>query len=232
MNVFEIIKERLRKEVDIPSNYAAYSLVVSDKSINSVLDEVENEYGNDWISVGERLPDESGEYLTWVQYDGKEFTSIDEIDCDGIIKVWNCSSDYKILAWQPLPGKYIPKTVSSKPLIKDMTQFEQLEKIESVLNEKQSSEVKMGEEELIVAKVFLDDLEQRNGTCNEIETLRKTVKVYEELQNMTDVLESNVHSDYVKNVIGTFTDYEKYKYHIYEQTLRHLKEILGREENE
>lgn len=58
---------------------------------------------NGWIPCSERLPEESGKYITWVEYDGDRFRAIDEIDCDGIIKEWNCSTDYKIIAWQPLP---------------------------------------------------------------------------------------------------------------------------------
>ena len=67
------------------------------------------QYNNGWIPVSERLPEESGEYLTWVEYDGDRFIAIDEIDCDGIIKEWNCSTDYKVVAWQPLPQPYQPK---------------------------------------------------------------------------------------------------------------------------
>ena len=60
------------------------------------------QYNNGWIPCSERLPEESGEYLTWVEYDGDRFIAIDEIDCDGIIKEWNCSADYKVIAWQQL----------------------------------------------------------------------------------------------------------------------------------
>ena len=76
--------------------------------IKETVKEIEENH-NDWISCSERLPEESGEYLTWVEYDGDRFIAIDEIDCDGIIKEWNCSTDYKIIAWQPLPQPYQPK---------------------------------------------------------------------------------------------------------------------------
>ena len=78
----------------------------------SLIDSGRPEYencNNGWISCSDRLPKESGEYLTWVEYDGDRFIAIDEIDCDGIIKEWNCSTDYKIIAWQPLPQPYQPK---------------------------------------------------------------------------------------------------------------------------
>lgn len=79
-----------------------------DDAIEIVKQEAEK-YNNGWIPCSERLPETSGEYLTWVKYDGKEFHSIDEIDCDGIFKEWNCSSDYKIIAWMNLPAPYQPK---------------------------------------------------------------------------------------------------------------------------
>ena len=61
-----------------------------------------------WIPCSERLPEESGEYYTYVYYDGRYMYSIDEIDCDGIAKEWNCFSDYKIIAWKPIEP-YQPK---------------------------------------------------------------------------------------------------------------------------
>lgn len=54
-----------------------------------------------WIPVSERLPEESGEYLTWVRYDNEEFMSIEEIECEGILKEWNFTG--KVLYWMPLP---------------------------------------------------------------------------------------------------------------------------------
>ena len=57
-----------------------------------------------WIPCGKKLPDESGEYLTFVEYEGRKFIAIDDIDCDGTFKKWNCTSDYHIIAWQPLPN--------------------------------------------------------------------------------------------------------------------------------
>lgn len=67
-------------------------------------DESKKMDNNGWIPCSERLPEESGEYLTWVSYENVEFISIDEIDCDGIIKKWNCT--YSVIAWQPLPQPY------------------------------------------------------------------------------------------------------------------------------
>lgn len=61
-----------------------------------------------WIPCSERLPEVSGEYYTYVYYDGHYMYSVDEIDCDGIIKEWNCSPDYQIIAWKPI-AHYQPK---------------------------------------------------------------------------------------------------------------------------
>lgn len=61
-----------------------------------------------WIPVSERLPEVSGEYYTYVYYDGHYMYSIDEIDCDGMIKNWNCASDYQVIAWKPI-APYQPK---------------------------------------------------------------------------------------------------------------------------
>lgn len=46
-----------------------------------------------WIPVAERLPEKSGSYLTWVRYDNEEFMSIEEIDCEGILKEWNFTGE-------------------------------------------------------------------------------------------------------------------------------------------
>ena len=54
--------------------------------------------------MSERLPEESGSYLTWVRYDNEEFMSIEDIDCEGIFKEWNFTG--KVLYWMPLPEPY------------------------------------------------------------------------------------------------------------------------------
>lgn len=59
-----------------------------------------------WIPCSERLPEEYGEYLTYVDYADETFIAIDEFDCEGILKEWNVTPNYHILAWQPLPEPY------------------------------------------------------------------------------------------------------------------------------
>ena len=104
---FEKILERLeemRRKSCIPDIKGYCQTTIS--RAEAIVQEVAEEYNNSWIPCSERLPEESGEYLTWVEYDGDRFRAIDEIDCDGIIKEWNCSTDYKIIAWQPLPEPF------------------------------------------------------------------------------------------------------------------------------
>ena len=102
---FENILERLEKERRILlENNIKQAIALN--FAKGIVQEVAEEYNSGWIPCSERLPEESGEYLTWVEYDGDRFIAIDEIDCDGIIKEWNCSTDYKIIAWQPLPQPY------------------------------------------------------------------------------------------------------------------------------
>ena len=64
-----------------------------------------------WIPVSERLPKESGEYLAWIKpYDESPYMSIEEIDCDGVIKEWNHIRPSEIIAWMPLPKPYLAES--------------------------------------------------------------------------------------------------------------------------
>lgn len=71
------------------------------KAIEIVKQEADK-YNNGWIPCSERLPEVSGEYYTYVYYDGHYMYSVDEIDCDGMVKRWNYVSDYKVVAWKPI----------------------------------------------------------------------------------------------------------------------------------
>ena len=73
-----------------------------------IINQLAEEHNNGWIPCSEVLPEVSGEYYTYVYYDGHYMHSVDEIDCDGMIKKWNCASDYQILAWKPV-APYQPK---------------------------------------------------------------------------------------------------------------------------
>ena len=86
------------------------------EEVKEIINELAEEYINTstdtstnsstWIPCSERLPSESGEYLTFVDYADETFIAIDEIDCEGITKEWNCTPNYHIIAWQPLPVPY------------------------------------------------------------------------------------------------------------------------------
>lgn len=56
-----------------------------------------------WHLCEDELPNESGEYLCYVNYDGNKFYNIEEIDCDGFFKEWNLSGKVKVIAWTELP---------------------------------------------------------------------------------------------------------------------------------
>ena len=73
------------------------------KIVNQLAEEYKlSEMPTGWIACSDRFPKVSGEYYTYVYYDGHYMYSVNEIDCDGIIKEWNCSPDYQIIAWKPI----------------------------------------------------------------------------------------------------------------------------------
>lgn len=76
--------------------------------VYELLEDVPTTYNDGWIPCSERLPEESGEYYIYVYYNGHYMYAIDEIDCDGMVKKWNCVSDYQIIAWKPIEP-YQPK---------------------------------------------------------------------------------------------------------------------------
>lgn len=61
-----------------------------------------------WVPCSERLPEEDGEYLTWIRYDGHEFMSIEDFECSGLLAQWNFEgrNDDEVIAWMPLPDPY------------------------------------------------------------------------------------------------------------------------------
>ena len=108
---FEKILERLEEDArfynsasDVDQNIRS-GLIIAKEAVQ----EVAEEYNGGWIPCSERLPKESGEYLTFVNYDDDEFIAIDEFDCEGIMTKWNCTPNYHVIAWQPLPEPYQQK---------------------------------------------------------------------------------------------------------------------------
>ena len=93
--------EREREKFDSPVTDIEDACIAEGLSIAiSIVQKVAKDGG--WIPCSERLPDESGEYYTYVYYDGHYMYSVDEIDCDEVLKEWNCASDYQIIAWKPI----------------------------------------------------------------------------------------------------------------------------------
>ena len=55
-----------------------------------------------WIPCKERLPDKQGEYLTFIESEGKTCYDISMYDCYS----WNYTENCSVLAWMPLPEPY------------------------------------------------------------------------------------------------------------------------------
>ena len=83
---------------------------VDENEANKVIKAIEGiETVNKWIPCSERLPEDSGDYIVWIKPDGeKPYVSVEDIDCDGMIKKWNTiyAHTNEIVAWMPLPQPY------------------------------------------------------------------------------------------------------------------------------
>ena len=83
------------------------------KDAKEIVQEVAEEYKGGWIPCSERLPEESGEYLTISKiYFVPDH--VDEIDNYVGVKISHYSTRYgwlddEVIAWQPLPEPYQPK---------------------------------------------------------------------------------------------------------------------------
>lgn len=104
MNVFELIKNRIISHCD----ERKYDYRLGKGSIDYLVKDLIKDFesNNGWILCNERLPDEEGEYLTYVNYDGHRFISIDEFLCEDFLRDWNRTPSYSVIAWQPLPAPY------------------------------------------------------------------------------------------------------------------------------
>lgn len=94
--------EYLKKDKYVLAPTVCYVLDGVERYIN----ELAEEYKGGWIACGERLPEESREYLTFVEYDDNKFIAIDEFSTEGILAGWNCTPNYRVIAWMPLPAPY------------------------------------------------------------------------------------------------------------------------------
>ena len=91
---------------ELEEEYEREHIIDLCNQICNKVDSIVKKDNDGWIPCNERLPEESGEYLTYVDYADETFIAIDEIDCNGLIKEWNCTPNYHVIAWQPLPKPY------------------------------------------------------------------------------------------------------------------------------
>lgn len=108
--VFEKIIERLEKQRYSENLNLRWEAMRIDKAIQ-IVNEVAEEYNNGWISVEERLPNDSEGTIcclvTCKSVDNEEL----EIKCAYFNKGFSDGwvSLYDVTAWQPLPEPYQPK---------------------------------------------------------------------------------------------------------------------------
>ena len=98
---FELIKERLEEE----SHYSCFHCM--ERAI-SIVSEVEAEYGNGWIPVEERLPEEPSVYL--VCYKNPNCFPSVQLFSGGRFLNYYLEEDKHVIAWMPLPSPYKPTT--------------------------------------------------------------------------------------------------------------------------
>lgn len=108
--IFEKIREKLKKAESVKCygsrNSGNYMIPLAD-AIN-IINQVEAEYNNGWISVDDRLPEIATIYLVTeeVILNSKKLYVVD-IRLFGTDDEWLCPSNRKIIAWQPLPKPYV-----------------------------------------------------------------------------------------------------------------------------
>jgi hypothetical protein len=100
--------EQQRKSYDTMHMYEIADMV---EDLIKIVSEVEAEYGNEWISCSERLPEENGRYITTNMYEGEKEEVFDLWYEDGkwFIDAGEDETIRIILAWMPLPESYKPE---------------------------------------------------------------------------------------------------------------------------
>lgn len=85
-------------------------------------------YNNDWISVEERLPEESGYYLVQLskRLENEDWADRVVVVYDGEAKEFMCYKSL-IIAWQPLPEPYKPKETLAAGMEHIMSRFTKVE---------------------------------------------------------------------------------------------------------
>ncbi len=92
-------EEAIRKAIDIVAYFEAHfakSKEAREDTVN-IIEALEQELETRWIPVSERLPEDSGDYLTTTMYG--------EVYCDYWTGI-NFNRQEVIIAWQPLPEPY------------------------------------------------------------------------------------------------------------------------------
>lgn len=106
--VFELIKERLKKLINEPICLREYDDCCD--GINEaikIVSEVEAEYGNGWIPFSERLPEKDAYCL--VTYESGKIGIMEYLETSKW--GWNGEfADNRVIAWMPLPSPYTSTT--------------------------------------------------------------------------------------------------------------------------
>lgn len=112
--IFEKIRERLQNAESVKCygsrNSGNYLISLTD-AIN-IINKIEAEYNNGWISVDDRLPKDDSICIVTVEYPNNE-TMVDYGWFDRMGVCWYVGMQElrtsNVLAWQPLPEPYTPK---------------------------------------------------------------------------------------------------------------------------
>jgi len=105
--IFEKIRERLQKKKAGRLNLFCDGI---DCAID-IINQVEAEYNNGWISVDDRLPEDDGSYIVCTE---TKNVHVSHYYKHSIVPHW--SSKGMIIAWQPLPEPYVAIAKYTTPI--------------------------------------------------------------------------------------------------------------------
>lgn len=127
--IFEKIREKieekafsvqLKQGIKEPSTFDAMEEKFSVREIKDIINQVEAEYNNGWISVDDRLPEKFDSVLVSCEgciiggtHEGEkcEFVATGDMSSKDHWQIQGHSDIkyIKVIAWQPLPEPYVPK---------------------------------------------------------------------------------------------------------------------------